>query len=274
MASEIQETTLYNDKFKMVHNPNARGRAPRYKVITKTGEEFRPKGVTTILGNTLSKDLVGWAVGACVDYLREKLPVITEEDLLVGAKEYERLRDAGGSTGTEAHELVETYLKGTVSENKKPSKEAQAAYNAFVEWFEKEKPTVLGVEKSIYSGEFNYCGTFDGLMKINEKVYLVDLKTTNPSRKAPNGVYAEMFMQLGAYALAYNEQREYELANGGSDLVEIEGLMVISAKKNGVLDVVTAEDLGLSVGDCGEMFKRVVNLHTFMKVITEKLGGK
>lgn len=111
-------------------------------------------------------------------------------------------------------------------------------------------------------------------MKIDGKVCLVDLKTTNSSRKAPNGIYAEMFVQLGAYAYAYNEQRDYEEKNGGTKLVKIDDLMVVSAKKNGALDIKTASDLGLGVEECGEMMKRVVNIFAFMNYVTKELGGK
>lgn len=270
MASEIIERSLYNGLFLMVHNPNARGRAPRYKV----NDTEKPKGVTTILGQTLSKDLMAWAVGAACDYIRTKLPVVTEEDVLIAAAEYERLRDSGAGTGTEAHAMVEDYLKGRKAASVERSAEAINAYKAFVKWFEEVKPEVINVEEVIYSQKYQYAGTYDCMLRINGKVYLCDLKTTNVSRKAPDGVYAENYIQLGAYALAHEEQRLYEEQNGGTKLVKIDGLMVISAKKNGVLNIVTAEDLGLSVDECGNMFKKVVNVYNFMRYTTEKLGGK
>ena len=83
MASEILERDMYGGKYHMVHNPNAKGRAARYTITnTETGEITKPKGVTTIIGKVIAKDLVSWAVGMAQDYLREKLPVITEEDVV------------------------------------------------------------------------------------------------------------------------------------------------------------------------------------------------
>lgn len=253
----------------MVHNPNARGRAPRYKVNDKE----KPKGVTTILGKVIAKDLMSWAVNCCVEYLTEKLPVVTSEDLEQASHEYENRRDTGASTGTEAHALVENYLKGTVAPGES-SQEALNAYNAFKKWFENNKPEVINVEEVIYSEEFGFAGTYDCMLRVDGKVYLCDLKTTNSSRKAPNGVYAEHFLQLGAYALAHDEQRIYEEKNGGTTLLPIEGLMVISCKKNGKCDVITETDIGLTLKDCKTMFARVVNLFNFMNYATEKLGGK
>lgn len=274
MASELTERDLYAGRYHLVHNPDARGRAPRYVVTDKqTGEVTKPKGVTTILGKTLSKDLIPWAVGAAIDYLRIKTPVVTEEDLVIASVEYERLRDAGGSTGSEAHAMVENYLKKQALPAK-ATKEARNAYQAFAGWFEKTKPEVLNIENLIYSAEFKYCGTYDMMLKIGDSTYLCDLKTTNASRTAPNGVYAEHFIQLGAYALAHDEQRQFEEANGGTELPKIDGLCVISAKKNGALDVITESDLGLSVDDCKSTFKRVINVHNFMLYTAEQLGGK
>lgn len=266
---------MYSGLVHIRHNPDARGSQPRY-TVTVGGKTTKPQGVTTILGQTLSKDLMKWAVDSACSYLRTKLPRVTEADLAVAADEYNRLRDAGGSTGTEAHFLVETFLKTGLKEGQlsAASPEARNAYQAFLKWVIETDPTVINVEEVIYSHKFQYAGTYDCTLKIDGKVYLCDLKTTNVSRKAPKGVYAEHFVQLGAYAAAHEEQRLYEEASGGTKLLPIEGLMVISAKKNGQLDIVTAEDVGLNVAECGKMFQRVVNLHNFLNYTTKVLGGK
>lgn len=266
---------MYSGLVQVVHNPIAKGSQPRY-TVTIGGVTTKPKGVTTILGQTLSKDLMKWAVDSACSYLRTKLPRVTEADLAIAADEYNRLRDAGGSTGTEAHFLVETFLKTGLREGQMQatSPEAQNAYRAFLGWFGEAAPEVLNVEEVIYSNKFRYAGTYDCLLKIDGKVYLCDYKTTNVSRKAPKGIYAEYFIQLGAYAAAHEEQRLYEEASGGSNLLPIEGLAVLSGKKNGVFDMVTSQDLGLTVQECGKMFQRVVNIHNFLDYITAELGGK
>lgn len=273
MASEVITRELYGGDLTLLHNPNARGRAPRYTVTTKDGEVTKPKGVTTILGQTLAKDLMQWAADCACDYLREKLPVVTEADLTAAAKAYTVKRDSGASTGTEAHAMVEDYLKGRKAAEVTRSIEAMNAYRAFVQWFEEVTPDVINVEEVIYSQVFQFAGTYDCMLRIDGKVYLCDLKTTNASRKAPDGVYAENFLQLGAYALAHEEQRSFEEANGLTDLPKIEGLMVISAKKNGKLDIVTNESVGQSLEDCYRNFESVMNIFEFMSTTTKALGG-
>lgn len=276
MASEMIEKDLYAGRYHMVHNPNARGRAPRYTVTdTETGEVTKPKGVTTILGKVIAKDLAGWAVSCAIDWLTPKLPVITALDLEDASHAYEGKRDAGANTGTEAHALVERYLKSIEVDLSESSQEAKNAYGAFVKWFEEVKPEVINVEEVIYSAEFDVPGTYDCMLRIDGKVYLCDLKTTNSSRRAPNGVYAENFLQLGAYAAAHDEERIAEIKETGeTKKLAVEGLMVISCKKNGVLDIVTNETLDVTVADCKTMWQRVVNIYTFLEFLTKKLGGK
>lgn len=267
MASTLITRNLYNGLYEVVHNPFAKGRAPRYTVNGTN----KPKGVTTILGATLSKDLMQWAVDCAIEYL-SLLPEISHGDLEEAAMQYIYKRDGGAATGTDAHALVEQFLRHEPVQEAK-SQEAMNAYTAFVAWFEEARPTVINVEEVIYSAEYDYAGTYDAMMRINGKVYLTDLKTTNSSRKAPKGVYAEHFIQLGAYAAAHEEQRRYEEANGGSTLPAVEGLAVISAKKNGKLDFVTSDDLGLTVQECADLFHQVVKINRFLGNTTKSLGG-
>lgn len=260
----------------MVHNPNARGRAPRY-LVTEDGVVTKPKGVTTILGQTLNKDLMGWAVSCAINYLKDKCPNVTPLDLEVAAEEYKRLRDAGGTTGTEAHAMVEDFLKVRPVREEEATPEALNAYKAFVEWFLDKEPKIVNVEEVIYSKKYGYAGTYDCMLEVDGKTYLCDLKTTNASRKAPEGVYAENFLQLGAYAAAHTEEREEEIREtGSSKKPAIDGLMVISARKDGQLTIKTNEQVGtgLTVEECGELFADVLGINRFLNETTKALGGK
>src|SRR5262249_34092704 len=154
------------------------------------------------------------------------------------------------------------------------SPEAKNAFGSFAKWFYEEKPEVIRVEEVIYSRTYGFAGTYDCMLNIRGKTMIADLKTTNASRQAPDGVYAENFLQLGGYALAHEEQRVYEEGNGGSKLLPIEGLAVLSAKKDGKFDIITNEDIGVSVDDCKVMFARVAALHGFLAHVTKNLGGR
>lgn len=269
MATKPIEKTLYGDKYNLVFNPNARGRNPRYKV---NGEA--KKGVTTIIGDTLAKRaLMLWPMDVCLKYIRDNMPNITEDVLEIAADEHNRLRNTGGSIGTAVHEHAELILNGGDKSLSNLDSGAVMAIRAFRKWFDSTKPEVLDVESVIYSESLNYCGTFDALLKIDGKLTLMDLKTTNPSRDAPKGIYAENFVQLGAYALAYEEQRQYEIAHGGTKLEPIEELMILSCKKNGACDIQTSTDLGFKVKDLVLVAKSVIDVHNKLLDIKNKLGG-
>lgn len=269
MASQIIERAAYAGKYDIKHNPNARGRAPRYLVSGSGLQDHKPEGVTTILGKTVAKDLMQWAVDCYTDYLRTKMPVITEKDLEIGAAEYIRLRDAGGSSGTIAHAMAEALLKGEAIPTT-ANVGALAAFKGFADWLATgDNVEILNVEQVVYSAEHDYAGTYDLMIKLDGKVVLADLKTTNPSKAAPAGVYAENFLQLGGYAGAHLEERQHD-----PSFIAIDDLAIISAKKNGIVDVVLASELGISVGDAVRGFNGVVKLHRFLRDTKVKLGGK
>lgn len=267
MASTVVEKDMYNGRYHIVHNPDARGSQPRYVVTNnRTGDSFAPQGVTTILGATLAKDFVGWALDCMEQYLLN-LPAgdIPPEAIAEAKLEATRRRDSGASTGSEAHALIEHYLKHEDVEMSKVSAEALNAFGAFMVWIKENTPGVLGSEEVIYSPRFRYAGTFDALMELDGKVYIVDFKTTNVSRKAPQGIYPEYFIQLGAYAAALREEHPDQ---------QLDGLMVVSVRKDGKLDTKTNEDLGLSVRECENMWVRVRNLASFLDNVSQELKPK
>jgi hypothetical protein len=269
VASQTITRDLYNGQYRVIHNPNARGRAPRYVV----NDTIKPKGATTILGDVLAKKgLMTWPMDIALAYLSGKLPVVTKADIDAAALEHERLRDAGGSSGSQAHELIELFLKDSPPKQQ-TSQEAINSFKAFVGWYDTTKPIVLDIENVVYSPTYQVAGTYDALLELDGKVVLADWKTTNASREAPNGIYAENFVQLGIYALAYEEQRLYEEAHGGTELRPLEDLLVVSCKKDGKLDLGPASALGLTVQDCMSLASNVLELYNQLNVIKKGLKG-
>lgn len=245
MASSKLTRTIYDGSLVVQHNPEAKGSQPRYQVFTPSGtEQGRPKGVTTILGEVLAKDLVGWALGEFEKALMEHEGELITAELLIDNKwASNKKRDKGASVGTQVHALIERFNNAVIANGQIPmespdDKEVQKAYAAFLKWFANANPMPLATEEPVYSSKYRYAGCLDAVYHLNGKNWLVDVKTTNASRSAPQGVYPEMFWQTAAYALAYEEQ--------GSPH-KIDGLMILSVKKTGKVDVVTNEDVGLSL---------------------------
>lgn len=268
----------------------------RYKIDDKY-----KKGVTTVIGATLAKPgLAMWpltqglkSLGCIYDEVNDKWGFAnSEQDLIVSldmlnkaAKASTYKRDAGANTGTEAHALVEQLLRAEIrgeqpSLPNEISHEARNAYMAFLGWYSGlNNADVIGVERVVFSEEFDYAGTFDSILKINGKVYLCDLKTTNASRTAPEGVYPEAFLQLGAYYQAYQEEREYlkDRMDGSAwerTYPKIDDVMIISAKKDGRLHIKTGADVGIKPEQCAQLWLKIWDLYSNMQSLSATLAGK
>lgn len=271
MANTDISTTLYNGQ----HKVTFKNASHRYRV-----DEKAVTGVTTIMGKVLAKPgLMLWPLNMALKHLDNKigdgdLVLISRADLEDARNAHVTKRDAGADTGTIVHGLVEQYLAGNevnVLESDALPSEAISAYSAFRAWDSRVQPKTVAVEQVVYSHALNYAGTFDSILEIDGKTYLCDLKTTNASRDAPKGVYAENFIQLGAYYYAYEEQRQYELANGGTNLVEIDDLLVISCRKDGRLNTVAASELGLTLQACMDMWVNTFSLYHSLEDVKNRL---
>jgi hypothetical protein len=274
MATQDIQTSLYNGKYSV----KFQSKAHRYYI------DGQPKiGVTTILGKVLAKpQLMLWPLNMAIAYMREHIDyteTYTGRDielLLESAyKAHSVRRDKGSDTGSIVHDLAEKRLQGhtfTIKEIADLPSEVALALGAFEGFMSKAKPKTIATEQIVYSPTLGYAGTYDSILEIDGKIYLVDLKTTNAGRSAPAGVYPENFLQLGAYAYAYEEQRLYEKGIGVTKLKELDDLMIISAKKDGKLHTKTASELGLSLLDCIVAWEHVVSVYYMLNGLDQKLA--
>lgn len=282
--------SLYGGEVELMFNPKAS--KYRYTVTDEANQmiDTAVRGVTSILRDIINKpELMMWPLNMAVDYLNDwfskRSGVLEEQEwnlVIEGAKSAHRKRsDAGRDIGTIVHGAVEHYLRGDsqpisrsletfygpdVGEVPKDVLEAvRKAYKTFVRWWESlDSPKVLDVERAVYSREYGYAGTFDFLVDIGGKLYLLDLKTTNASRTAPMGIYSEYFVQLGGYAQALDEEEE----------LEIEDLGVVSVRKDGGFSVVTAGDIGIPIDSCKNAFVGAVKMHDWLEYVSRSLSDK
>jgi len=271
MANTDFETTIYND----THTVAFKNNTHRYLV-----DSLPKPGVTTIMNKVLAKPgLMLWPLNVAMEHLKTKLPTITVSDLEEAALLHARKRDEGAGAGTLVHEAVEEFLRNKPhvmlrSLHDQPE-EVMLAALSFEQWFKKTKPKVIAVERVVYSEDLDYAGTFDCILQFNGKTYLCDLKTTNASREAPRGVYAEYFIQLGGYLWAYTEERYAEIqATGKSTLPAVDDLLIISCRKDGSLDVVAASDFGFTLDDCLRMWNNCFHLYADLTKLKHKIGGR
>lgn len=252
------------------------------------------RGVTTVLRDIINKpDLLQWPMnmshqkifGAAWDdnlkeyFYKEEVALLKcgkeytpeelQEIMKAGARAHVVRSDRGKDIGTMVHKAVEVYVRSQdasealqaalgVAEGevaKEDRKAIEKAFNTFKDFWDSLHATVIDVERPVYSRGLNYAGTCDLIAEINGRRYLIDLKTTNSSKKAPLGVYSEYFMQLGAYSYAYKEETG----------TLMDDLAVIRVSKEGVLSVVTATDMKIEVGACERMFAYAVRVHDWLE---------
>lgn len=135
----------------------------------------------------------------------------------------------------------------------------------FKEWYYKSGAKPLAVEQVVYSRANEVAGTFDALFEIDGKIVLVDFKTNSVSRDAPQGVYPEALLQMGAYSLAYREETGKPIDN----------LMVVNiSKKDGKIRTLSASDLGVSVEDCEQGFKNLLEVYRLHNKLTNYIKAR
>lgn len=270
---------LYNNSLTILFDDTT---INRY-VVEETGKS--PVGVTTVLQTLNKPALMTWPLNEAIKSLREWLEAGQErgqkltyqnvlDSLLPASKAYLVKGDSGKDIGTQVHSAIEVFLKG---ESPIVSPEAEKAFTAFVRWYKEQDIKPLAIERAIYSKKHNYAGTLDCLFKINGELVLCDFKTTNISRTAPLGVYPEYFLQLGAYNLAYREEKATRVdkivGHNYADQFPT-NLMVIRVGKEGKVNTLRASEIGLSISDCEAKFLDVLSMYKFLtplsKVLTER----
>lgn len=135
-------------------------------------------------------------------------------------KNYKSVVEESANIGTYAHESIELYLKeGKINDIPLRYKfQVENALNSFIEWYNivssNNTTTLLSMEQELICQWFG--GTADLLIKINDKNYLVDFKTSNH-------ISNKYFIQLSSYKYMF------ELSG-----LNIDGLIVLQLDKNEV----------------------------------------
>ncbi|MCK5848564.1 MAG: PD-(D/E)XK nuclease family protein [Caldisericia bacterium] len=120
--------------------------------------------VTTVISQLDKPYLVGWANA-------------------LGLKGYhfETVRNNAAETGTLAHKMVENYIN-----NKEEDFSyhplyvpAKRSFDAFQEWLCEKDIEFLGTEVSLVDGLLGFGGTIDIVAKVDNKLCVIDIKTSN-----------------------------------------------------------------------------------------------
>lgn len=178
---------------------------------------IRKTGVTTILGiKDKSVPLVSWATGLSADYLEDlikKGKVVTLDDVYVSEGLYSVRKQEAADIGTKIHDWAEKYIKhklkikGYAFPEMPDEKEVQIGINAFLDWEKEHEVKFISSERVVYSKKYDYIGKMDVEAKVDGKVCLIDLKSSN-------GIYNAVRMQTAAYAKADEEEQKKKIYSG------------------------------------------------------------
>ena len=130
-------------------------------------------------------------------------------------KDFRETKQAAADAGTVAHDMVEHDIYGQRFNETgiDPSilQAARGAYAAYKEWKAQTQLEVAESEISLLSRRYGFGGTLDALF-IRRRLALADWKTSK-------SVYTDYLLQLGAYAILWDENYPNRPIEGGFHLL-------------------------------------------------------
>ena len=114
------------------------------------------------------------------------------------------IKEAAGERGRRVHNAIEQLLvTGSVKMDDvfrvgdtdvltELTVDEYEAVMSFHAWYNETNPEILGVEEVAYNEEYDYAGTLDLIARIGDKVWVIDLKTSQQ-------VWPEHELQISAY---------------------------------------------------------------------------
>jgi hypothetical protein len=125
-------------------------------------------------------------------------------------------RDRAADAGTLAHAMIDAFIRNQayiepIDLHQEVAEETRAkakhAFEQFRDWWEQSMVVIDTTETPLVSEKHRFGGTRDAGARVNGKRLLLDWKTSN-------GVYAEFIMQLGGYALLWEEHHPEDPLEG------------------------------------------------------------
>ena len=122
---------------------------------------------------------------------------------------YKKVGEEAAGYGTDLHDRVEKFFNKEKLPVKAPPIEVHNAYEAFLKWNDKYKPTPIATEMKVYGN--GWAGTLDFLGWIDDELWVLDWKTSKKHQVLENGP------QIAAYrsAVPKNELNERAIWNCG-----------------------------------------------------------
>jgi len=125
----------------------------------------------------------------------------------------EKTLQNAANRGTSVHNSIEVWIKYEIED---VNPEHRGYFSAFREWWDLKKPIVVGSEVRVYHRILRYGGTVDLLAYIDDKLTLVDFKTTSSLVDMTCGVQLEAYAQaLVSHGIPVEDKMILHLKNNG-----------------------------------------------------------
>ena len=174
-----------------------------------------------------------------------------------------------GKEGTQVHEAAEALVKGeevTWMDEYGRAKYSQVVWEMilkFYEFWSTYKPELISTEDFVWSDEHKYAGTADLVVKLDGKVWLLDLKTSNSLHKSYD-------LQLASYAVALKESKGIEIERTG--IIWLKSYTRSASKKKGVYQGKGWQIKNIDkIEENFELFKLIYKLYTLENPNTEPI---
>ena len=118
------------------------------------------------------------------------------------------------SDGTQVHEMIEEYLNGkemnflSSTGNLLYDPNVWQMFLRFVEWWETYKPILRATEVHLFSDNLKVAGTCDLVCEIDDKLWVIDFKTSNQ-------IHTTYELQTAVYTKCYEECYEKKVEKQG-----------------------------------------------------------
>jgi hypothetical protein len=116
--------------------------------------------------------------------------------------------------GTQVHNAIEAFLNGEDIKwiddygNARYSLDIWKMILKFAEFWNTHKPELVASEYHLFSDKHEYAGTADLIVRFKEKLWLLDIKTSN-------SLHTSYDLQLASYAKAWNETHDEAIEKTG-----------------------------------------------------------
>ena len=174
-----------------------------------------------------------------------------------------------GKEGTQVHEAAEKLVQGEEISwlddygNAKYSQIVWEMILKFADFWRTYKPELISTEDFVWSDEHKYAGTADLVVKLDGKVWLLDLKTSNSLHKSYD-------LQLASYAVALKESKGIEIERTG--IIWLKAYTRSASKKKGVYQGKGWQIKNIdNIEENFELFKLIYRLYTLENPNTEPI---